>query len=251
MGIGEYIQRVRAFSRNARLDIIHIVGMDVIYGSWQVLFNLYFLQAFANGASFNLFGTLCQFTALQLIGARLVVGGVAGAIGALPVGMLSDRLGRKDSFIPGDYVGAIVAMGNITTLNPVVLLITPVFESIFGTLHQVSEAAFQSAGRYSTLAQLFIVVGMIFGLMNAFFGQFNFFAPWLVIAYVLLAAILVVRGSITLVWQQRVFYAATEAEDPALANLRDENNVRAVQWAYVAMPVVIIYAMVMKPGGIG
>lgn len=143
-GFGEYFQRIRAFSKNARLYIIHIVGMDVIYGAWQVLFNLYLLQTFANGASFSLFGALYQITALQLIGARLVVGGVAGALGALPVGLLSDRIGRKYSFILGDYVGAIMALGNITTLNPVILLITPIFESIFGTLHQVSEAAFMA-----------------------------------------------------------------------------------------------------------
>jgi MFS family permease len=144
IGVGDYLQRIRSFSKNARLYIIHIVGMDVIYGAWQVLFNLYLLQQFANGASFTLFGSLYQITALQLVGARLLVAGIAGALGALPVGMLSDRLGRKYSFILGDYVGAIMALGNITTANPLILLITPVFESIFGTLHQVSEAAFMA-----------------------------------------------------------------------------------------------------------
>lgn len=110
--------------------------------------------------------------------------------------------------------------------------------------------AFQAAWRYSTLAQLFFIVGMIFGLMAAFFSQFNFFAPWLVVGYVLLAAILVIRGSITLAWQQRVLHAASQDDNPALAELLDAKNIRTVQWAYLAMLVVIVYAMVMKPGGI-
>lgn len=143
-GLTDYAQRIRSFSLNARLYIIHIVGMDVIYGTWQVLFNLYLLAAFADGAVFDLFGISFHITALQLIGYRLAIGGVAGATGAIPVGLISDRLGRKYSFILGDYVGAIMALGNITTLNPVILLVTPIFESIFGTLHQVSEPAFMA-----------------------------------------------------------------------------------------------------------
>lgn len=110
-------------------------------------------------------------------------------------------------------------------------------------------AAFPAAWRYSTLAQLLFIVGMIFGLMNAFFSEFNFFALWLVIAYVLLAAILVIRGSVTLAWQLRVLHAASEDENPALAELLDAKNIRTAQWAYLAMIVVIVYAMVMKPGG--
>lgn len=115
---------------------------------------------------------------------------------------------------------------------------------------QAIRAAFQAAWRYSTLAQLFFIVGMIFGLMAAFFSQFNFFAPWLLIAYALLAAILVIRGSITLPWQQRVLHAASADENQGLVELLNAKNVRTVQWAYLAMLVVIIYAMVMKPGGI-
>ncbi len=111
-------------------------------------------------------------------------------------------------------------------------------------------AAFQAAWRYSTLAQLLFIVGMIFGLINAYLADLNLFAPWLLIAYVLLAAILVLRGSVTLAWQQRVLHAASEDENPALAELLEAKNIRAAQWAYLAMLVVIIYAMVMKPGGI-
>ncbi|MBI3536768.1 MAG: MFS transporter [Chloroflexi bacterium] len=143
-GFGEYIQRIREFSTNAKLYIVHIVGMDVIYGTWQVLFNLYLLAVFANGVSFELFGNAIQMSAVQLIGARIAINGLAGAFGAIPAGMISDRIGRKYSFILGDYAGAVLSLGNITTLNPIVLLITPIFESLFGTLHQVSEPAFMA-----------------------------------------------------------------------------------------------------------
>src|SRR3989304_3703420 len=34
-----YIHRVKLFSRNARLYMIHVVGMDVIYGTWSGMFN--------------------------------------------------------------------------------------------------------------------------------------------------------------------------------------------------------------------
>ncbi len=143
-GFGEYVQRIRQFSRNAKLYIVHIVGMDVIYGTWQVLFNLYLLAVFANGVSFEFWGAPYRMSAVQLIGARLLINGIAGAFGAIPAGMISDRIGRKYSFILGDYAGAVLALGNITTLNPVILLITPIFESVFGTLHMVSEPAFMA-----------------------------------------------------------------------------------------------------------
>ena len=143
-GFAEYISRVRSFSRNAWLFIVHIVGMDVIYGTWQVLFNLYLLAVFANGVSFDVFGQHFQMTALQLIGYRILVAGIAGSVAAIPAGMLSDRIGRKFSFITGDYVGAMMGLINITTLNPVILLITPLFESSSSTLHGVSEPAFMA-----------------------------------------------------------------------------------------------------------
>ncbi|MBI3732885.1 MAG: hypothetical protein HY259_05435, partial [Chloroflexi bacterium] len=38
-----YWQKVKAFSHNARLYLLHIVGMDMIYGTTSVVFNLYLL----------------------------------------------------------------------------------------------------------------------------------------------------------------------------------------------------------------
>src|SRR5919201_1659080 len=126
---GTYWQKVQQFSRNARLYLLHVIGMDMIYGTWGVVFNLYLL-AIGFDAAF--------------IGTRLLIAGITGALASIPAGIISDRIGRKASFILGDGMGALVALINITTLNPYVLLITPVISGIFGNLHGVSEPAFMA-----------------------------------------------------------------------------------------------------------
>ncbi|MBI1801559.1 MAG: MFS transporter, partial [Chloroflexi bacterium] len=124
-----YWQKVKAFSHNARLYLLHIVGMDMIYGTTSVVFNLYLLAI--------------GFDAV-FIGTRLAIAGVTGALASIPAGIISDRIGRKASFILGDGMGALMTLINITTLNPTVLLITPVISGIFGNLHGVSEPAFMA-----------------------------------------------------------------------------------------------------------
>lgn len=126
---GSYISRIRGFSRNAKLYVVHVFGMDFIYGTWEVLFNLYLL-AIGFDAAF--------------IGLRLIIGGVAGASSALLAGIVSDRIGRKASFITGDGGNAAFSLLEITSINPTVLLITPVFRGVFGTLHGVTEAPFMA-----------------------------------------------------------------------------------------------------------
>ncbi len=126
---GTYLDRVLAFSRNAKLYVLHVFGMDFIYGTWEVLFNLYLLAIGFNAA---------------FIGLRLVVGGLSGALAALPAGLISDRIGRKASFITGDGGNAAFSLIEITSTSPAVLLTTPVFRSMFGTLHGVTEPPFMA-----------------------------------------------------------------------------------------------------------
>ncbi|MBI4611091.1 MAG: MFS transporter [Candidatus Rokubacteria bacterium] len=128
-GLRGYLEAIRLFSRNARLYLAHIVGMDLILGTWEVLFNLYLL---AVG-----FG-------IEFIGLRILIGGIASSIASLPAGVISDRIGRKWSFLIGDGGGAAVALVNITTTDRTVLLVTPVIGAVFGALHAVSESAFMA-----------------------------------------------------------------------------------------------------------
>src|SRR5687768_14101684 len=106
--LADYLDAVRHFSRNARLYMVHIVGMDMIHGTWEVLFNLYLLALFTPSHGVSLFGQ--HLHALEFVGLRLAIGAVASGLGSLPAGLLSDRIGRKASFVLGDGLGALIAL---------------------------------------------------------------------------------------------------------------------------------------------
>ncbi len=122
-----YVVAVRLFSRNARLYILHVIGMDMIHGTWLVLFNLYLL---AIGLD------------IKFVGLRILLGGLAGAVAAVPAGFVSDRIGRKWSFILGDGGGATLGVISILSTDGPLLLATAVLGGFFGTLHEVSESPF-------------------------------------------------------------------------------------------------------------
>ena len=127
--LADYALAVRSFSRNAKLFIVHVIGMDTVHGTSLVLVNLYFL---AVGLS------------IEFIGLRLLLGGIAGAIFSVPAGIISDRIGRKWSFIIGDGIGAALYLITIFSTDQPILLTTGILAAIAGTLHGVSEPAFMA-----------------------------------------------------------------------------------------------------------
>jgi fucose permease len=128
-GLRGYIARMRLFSRNARLYMIHVVGMDVIHGTWEVVFNLYLLAV-----GFD----------VAFVGLRILVRSISVAAMSIPAGLISDRIGRKLSFILGDGVGALTSLVAISTANPALILGAAVMAGLFGSLHGVSEPAFMA-----------------------------------------------------------------------------------------------------------
>lgn len=122
-----YIEAMRMFSRNAKLYVLHVIGMDMIHGTWTVLFNLYLLAI-----GFD----------VAFVGLRLVLAGIAGVVMSVPAGIVSDRIGRKASFIVGDGMGAALGLISILTLNRSVLLATASVGAFFSSLHHVSEPPF-------------------------------------------------------------------------------------------------------------
>lgn len=127
--VRDYVARTRQFSRNANLYVLHVIGMDMIHGSWTVLFNLYLLAI-----GFD----------VAFIGLRLAIEYVARAVLAVPAGLTSDRIGRKASFVLGDGVGALFGVIMISTRSEFVLLALPVLGAYFGNLHHTAEPAFMA-----------------------------------------------------------------------------------------------------------
>ncbi len=145
--VQDYVARTREFGRNANLYVLHVIGMDMIHGSFNVLFNLYLLAL-----GFD----------VRFVGLRLTIGFIASAITAVPAGLVSDRIGRKASFILGDGIGAIVALVMIHTRSEALLLAGPAIGAFFGNLHHTSEAAFMAENsRPSERIHLFSVAGSL------------------------------------------------------------------------------------------
>jgi Na+/melibiose symporter-like transporter len=129
-GLHGYVTKMRWFSRNARLFMVHVVGMDVIYGTWMVLFNLYLLTV-----GFD----------VAFVGLRILLASIASAAASIPAGLIADRIGHKLSFILGDGVGAVMSLIAISTGDPALLLATAAIGGAFGALHGVAEPAFMAA----------------------------------------------------------------------------------------------------------
>ncbi|MEE8337414.1 MAG: MFS transporter [Dehalococcoidia bacterium] len=145
--ISDYLDKTRQFSRNANLYVLHVIGMDMIHGSWTVLFNLYLLAI-----GFD----------IRFIGLRLVVEGIARAITAVPAGLVSDRIGRKASFILGDGVGALFGLAMISTRDESALLVLPALGAFFGNLHHTAEPAFMAENsKPAERVHLFAVAGSL------------------------------------------------------------------------------------------
>lgn len=143
--IDDYFDKTRQFSRNANLYVIHVIGMDMIHGSFNVLLNLYLLAVGYD---------------IAFIGTRLMVGFIARAATALPAGLISDRIGRKASFILGDGIGAIIGLIVINSSSETMLLVTPIFASFFGNMHHTAEPAFMAENsKPSERVHLFAVAG--------------------------------------------------------------------------------------------
>ena len=156
----DYIRRMGSFSPNAKLFLIGNILLSISGGIWGVIFNLYLLDV----------GFRKDF-----VGYMLSVGELAMGLGALPAGLLCDRIKRRRSFLLAISSGAILGFVQIFTLNGTVLLVTSLLSGgISSALYIVAWAPFivehSSPKERVYLFSMSSVLGWIFGMIGNIIG---------------------------------------------------------------------------------
>lgn len=120
-----FIQPIRSFDRPARLFLITTIIDGVILSAWWLFFNFYILES---GHSRDFLGLANSMPA------------IAGLLLGIPIGRLSDRLGRKPAILLGIGGASLMMLVQITTRQPLVILAAAFLTGAFNMLFIVSQA---------------------------------------------------------------------------------------------------------------
>lgn len=133
-----YMDKINLFSMNARLYILHIQGMSLTYGVRTVLFNIYLLFIFRDGVHWGGY----DFEPVFFIGLLLALGSVVTGVMSPFNGIIVDRIGKKWSFIIGDFVGSITILLVIFFQDPQFVVLMQILRSGVMSIHNIAEGPF-------------------------------------------------------------------------------------------------------------
>src|SRR5512142_2314972 len=120
-----YVEPIRSFNRPARLFLIMTIIDGVIYSGWQLFFNFYMLQSGSTREFLGLVNSMPYAAAL---------------IFSIPVGQLSDRIGRRPSLMIGIGVAGLCMLAEVTARQPALIVAAAFLYGIFNSLFLVSQA---------------------------------------------------------------------------------------------------------------
>lgn len=118
-----YIQPIRAFQRDARLFLWMTIISGIILSGWQLFFNIYMLESGVTREFLGIVNSLPALTGLLL---------------GIPIGSLSDRIGRKRSLMIGVALSSLAFLGQVTFKQPAVLVVMAGLSGVFNMLFIVS-----------------------------------------------------------------------------------------------------------------
>ena len=120
-----YIEPIRSFNRSARLYLWMIAIDGVILSAWWLFFNFYILESGHNR---------------DFLGLANSMPAIAGLLLGIPIGRLSDRIGRKPAILLGIGGAGLMMLVQITTHQPLVILVAAFLTGVFNMLFLVSQA---------------------------------------------------------------------------------------------------------------
>jgi MFS family permease len=121
------LNQFRALNHPARLFLLALFLDGLLFSGWYLFFNLYILNA---GHSSDFLGMVNAAPSL----AALLIG--------VPVGLLSDRIGRKRSMIIGVVLANLSALGMVAAHSEALILVLALLFGATGQLYFLSQAPF-------------------------------------------------------------------------------------------------------------
>jgi MFS family permease len=203
------ISQARTFERPARLFLLATVIYGILFSAWMLFFNFYILE---RGFDRDFLGLVNSMPA------------VSSLLFGIPLGMLSDRIGRKRAMLLGSGLAIACAALEVTLLNRYLILAMAFLNGMAGMLFYISQAPFMmKASTPQNRALLFSLhfgmttlsgsLGNLFaGQLPGLFGRFMDISPHSAAAYQAVILTSVALGMFTLVPQALIREARTRQE---------------------------------------
>jgi MFS family permease len=163
-----------SFNRSARLFLVAIFIDGTIYSAWMLFFNFYIIE---RGFDRVYLGTVNAMPSLSAL------------LFGIPLGMLSDRIGRKHSMLIGMAVSVVCMVMEVTVMDANLIIFFAFLAGIGNMLYYVSQAPFMmQASNENNRALLFSLnwglVTLSGAIGNLFAGQLpGLFGSWLHVAF--------------------------------------------------------------------
>jgi len=115
------------------------------------------------------------------------------------------------------------------------------------------ETAVTRSESLTKLSDALFGIGIVAGIIAALTGNMNLLAPWLLMAYVAVAAAFAIGMGVMQPWARRLHAAAAASLDgaasPELRSVIDDGRARAGSWALVGLIALLVFLMVVQPFG--
>ncbi|MEP7135193.1 MAG: MFS transporter [Chloroflexota bacterium] len=197
-----YIQPIRTFNRDARLFLRMTVINGIIFSGWQLFFNIYMLQS---GVTREFLGIVNSLPSLM------------GLLFGIPIGRLSDRIGRRRAIIIGLTLSSFSFLGQVTFKQPALILIMSALTGVFNMFLIVSiSPLMMKLSNLTNRTLLFSLnyglqtlagaVGSLFaGQLPALFGSLLHVGPTNAVAYqaVLITTVLLGTTALIPIWMMK------------------------------------------------
>lgn len=118
-----YVQPLRTFNRDARLFLWATVINGIIFSGWQLFFNIYMLEGGFTREFLGIVNSLPSLSALLL---------------GIPIGRLSDRMGRRQAILLGMMLSSLSLLGQVTFKEPALVVLMAALTGIFNMFVIVS-----------------------------------------------------------------------------------------------------------------